>query len=385
MCRAAVLVTILVGACASRGAERLEQPKRVPHAEEPAPVRERPPVREPPTSRIDLSTSAMPSPPDPKIAEAMAALDVHDYERWPLSPNQHPALEPGFPIAKVFAQPGVSWLDLCRQGAQNRRGGGNTEQLEYLRGWCNVAKRDTQAAVLQLAPLVRSPILGMPAAVRFDIANIVVDAGDADEAARVLALAQVDDVAIYDLVAASYAEVGKVPDAIVFGDRAIAAQQTRRPAEQCMRLARRAVLVDPGVRMATIQELAPYSNLECASLYVKLKCWHAKRCEPYLLAYGVKPESLEHGELFASWPKPGASDDAWVEYARRTSYYRTPDGGETTISVVEAALRSMKCEGPAVTKLLGIAQVVRGYAHDPSLDSRINAILLMPENVCRSR
>ena len=389
MFRAAVLVTFLVGACASRPPEKLEQPRpierepdetstatpQVPKAT-PAVVKE---------SRID-QISSLPPAPDPKIAEAMAALDVHDYERWPLSPNQHPALEPAYAIAKVFAQPGVSWLDLCRQGAQNRRGGGNTEQLEYLRGWCEVAKRDARAAVMRLAPLVRSPVLGMPAAVRTDIANIVVDAGDADEAARVLSSAQVDDVAIYDLVAASYAEVGKTVDALAFGDRAIAAQQTRRPADHCMRIARKALLTDPGTRMHVIHELASFTNGDCTRLHAELKCWHAKQCNPYLLAYGVKPESLELGELYAAWPKPGAADDDWVDYARRTAYYVNHDGGDLAITAVEAALRNLKCEGPRVAELIGFAQRVRTHpSHDAALDLRISNIVLVHETICRSR
>ncbi len=395
MYRAAALVAFLVGGCAPRPAEKLEQPRPLArestieqpsapiaglHAPEPA-VAELPKLKE---SRIDVSSSP-PPPPDPKIAEAMAALDVHDYERWPLSHNQHPALEPAFPIAKVFAQPGVSWLDLCRQGAQNRRGGGNTEQLEYLRGWCEVAKRDARAAVMRLAPLVRSPVLGMPAAVRLDIANIVVDAGDADDASRVLASARVDDVTIYDLVAATYVEIGKSDDALVFADRAIAAQQTRRPAEHCMRLARKAVISGPASRMPVIQELAPFTNSDCARLHVELKCWHTKRCEAYLLAYGVKPESLELGDLYASWPKPGAPIEQWTEYARRTLYYRDRDGGDLTVSVVEAALRSLKCQGDGVAKLIEFAQAVGRFKHDASLDARINNIVLMPETICRTR
>jgi hypothetical protein len=389
MYRAAVLVTFLGGACASRPAEKLEEPKPIDHVDEPQPAPVPPRPRElpkwPKESRVDVISSPPPDA-DPRIAEAMAALDVHEYERWPLSHNQHPALEPAFPIAKVFAQPGVSWLDLCRQGAQNRRGGGNTEQLEYLRGWCEVAKRDARAAVMRLAPLVRSPVLGMPAAVRFDIANIVVDAGDADDAARVLASAQVDDVAIYDLVAASYAEVGKSQDALVFADRAIAAQQTRKPAEHCMRIARKAVISDPGSRMAAIQELAPFANGDCVRLHVELKCWHAKRCEQYLIAYGVKPESVERGELYASWPKPGASVEEWTEYAKRTTYYVFHDGGDLTISVLEAALRDLKCEGAGIARLIGVAERIRADSkHDASLDARISNILLMPETICRSR
>lgn len=406
MCRAAVLVTFLVGACASRAAEKLEQPKPIAHEEEPEParVRERPAVREPPSaggidealdatrvsrtpskeSRIDVITSP-PPPPDPKIAEAMAALDPHEYERWPLSANQHPALEPAYAIAKVFAQPGVSWLDLCSRGAQNRRGGGgNVEQLEYLRAWCDVAKRDARAAVTRLAPLVRSTVLGMPAAVRLDIANIVVDAGDADDAAQILSAALVDDIAIFDIVAASYAEVGKAKDAVAFADRAVAAHQTRRPVEHCMRITRRVVLSEPSERAAWIHRLSPFEdNSFCVSKLNELNCWHAQLCEPYLLDRGVSERSLELGALYRAKPKLSAAPKVWIEYAQRAWQFR---GGRATeelaVSALETALRRLNCTGLEVRDVRALAAVIVTSRHDKSLDRRLETIDLALESIC---
>src|SRR5205085_9271798 len=131
----------------------------------------------------------------------------------------------------------------------------------------------------------------MPAAVRQDIANIVVDAGDADDGLKILAAAQIDDLDIFDRVAASYAEIGKSAESIVFTDRALAAHDPRHPADHCMRMTRRAVLADPISRTPLIQDLAAYGAVAvCGRLYNELKCWHAKRCEPYLLSRGVKAD-----------------------------------------------------------------------------------------------
>ena len=97
----------------------------------------------------------------------------------------------------VFAAPGTGWADLCRLGAQNRRtSGGLVVHTEYLRAWCDVARREIHPAVARLGPLLTSPARGIAAAVRFDIANIVVDAGDADEAQRILVAARVLALAV---------------------------------------------------------------------------------------------------------------------------------------------------------------------------------------------
>ncbi|MBA3464920.1 MAG: hypothetical protein H0T46_33610 [Deltaproteobacteria bacterium] len=388
MGRAAVLVTLLVGACASRAAEKLEQPREIVRepeedTSEPTPVPQARAAVARKESRIDVISSP-PPPPDPKIAEAMAALDVHDYERWPLSANQHPALEPAYPIAKVYAQPGVSWLDLCSRGAQNRRGGGGSfEQLEYLRAWCDVAKREARSAVIRLAPLVRSTVLGMPAAVRLDIANIVVDAGDSDDAAQILSAALVDDVAIFDIVAASFAEVGRTKDAIVFADRAIAAHDTRRPVEHCMRITRRVVLSEPGERSGWIHRLSPFENPFCQSKLNELNCWHAQLCAPYLLDQGVSERSLELGELYRDRPKPSATPKAWIEYAQRAWQFRGARATEElAISAMETALRRMNCEGPGVREIRKLASDIMLSRHDRSFDRRLETIDLALESIC---
>ncbi|MBL0218211.1 MAG: hypothetical protein IPQ07_30560 [Myxococcales bacterium] len=347
---------------------------------EPPPARRKPapepPPASPPRSQYD----------DPKIAALIEQLDPTEYARWPLTHNQHPALEPSYAIANAFAQPGVSWLDLCRLGAQNRRGAGSPDQLEYLRAWCSVASRDPRAAVSRLAPLVHASVLGMPAAVRTDLANIVVDTGTADEALRLLAAARVDDLAIYDLVAASFIEVGRAPDALVFAERALAVNDQRRPVDHCMRLTRRAVLVDPAARMAAVQALSPFEGIPtCATLLHELKCWHAKACDQFLLEHGIAADVLELGQVYLAWPAPTATAEAWLAIAQRASLVSARGADEAVTSALEAALRSAHCEGAQLGAIRNTARILKQQRHDPNLDVRLDLIDVTPDSICMTR
>ena len=372
----AVLVMVGVGACWAQPAEKLEKPRAIAHAPEVATAPVWPP---PPPSLINV----VEPPKDPKIVAAMAALDPTEYVRWPLTSNKHPVLEPAYDIANVFAQPGVSWLDLCRLGAQNRRGGGSADQLEYLRAWCDVARRDARSAVGRLALLRSSTVLGIPAAVRADIANIVVDAGSADDAQRILAGAQLDDLAIFDLIAASYAEVGRNDDSLVFTERGIAAHDARRPTDHCMRLARRVLLIDPHSRMASLHDLEPFEAVPaCAIVLHELKCWHAQVCEPYLLEHGVSPDALELGGLYKDWPAPTATSDEWLKFANRGLYFPGKNAQEATTSALETTLRKSKCIGPNVNEVRSSARQLKYRSHEPSLDQRLDLIILTPDSLC---
>jgi hypothetical protein len=323
---------------------------------------------------------------DPKLTELVEAIDPTEYVRWPLTGNQHPALEPAYAIAAAFAQPGISWLDLCRLGAQNRRGGGSADQLEYLRAWCSVANRDARAAVARLAPLLRSGVLGMPAAVRIDLANIVVDTGVGDEAESLLARAQVDDLAVLDLVAASFAEVGRTSDALIFAERALAVNDRKRPLDHCMRLTRRALLVNPGSRMRTIQDLASFEDVPgCAKLLHELKCWHAGICDQYLIEHGVSEERLDLGDVYRNWPTPSSATKDWLSAARRANYTMADGADDAAVSALEGALRSATCTGPFLDEIRELARRLKQRKHEAMFDERLDLVILTPESVCVSR
>lgn len=386
--RAAQRVTVLLVVLAACGGRyRDEPPARVVAPErDAAPSASHAPSRRP---EAHLGPDVDAPPPglavrDPKAIELLAQLDPSEYARWPLGQSQHPALEPTYAIAAVFAQPGVSWLDLCRLGAQNRRGAGSRDQLEYLRAWCDVAAHDPRSAVSRLAPLMRSGVLGMPAAARADLANIVVDSGTADEAQRLLASARVDDLEIYDLVAASFAEIGRRTDALVFSERALAVNDRRRPVERCLRLTRKIVLLARGSRTSALQELARLDgNPACASLFRELACWHGRACAPYLLEHGVSHEALELGELYEGWPRPDDPPQRWIATVDRALRGpTTPSSAEATTSAMEGALRAIDCQGTLLATILNSARILKAQPHDPALDPRIDLILLTPESLC---
>jgi hypothetical protein len=388
MSRAAWLTVVFATACAGR------------HRAPPEPLHDPPVGALTPTDEvraIDTRTESMkraaaqPAPaadqppgPDPQIAELIAQIDPSEYVRWPLTPNHPPALEPAYAIASVFASPGVTWLDLCRMGAQNRRGAGNLDQTEYLRAWCDVLKRDAAAAVARLHPLVNSGVLGMPAAVRTDIANIVVDTGDADQAQQLLAAARIDELDELDLIAASYAEIGKSEDAIVFADLAIDAHDPRRPADHCMRLARKIVLVRGASRSHVISQLGRFSRVaSCVALYNELACWHQGFCDPYLLSHGVSDKKLALGHIFKDWPAPTAKADDWLKFARRAWLYSAErESYEATTRAIEAGIRSTNCTGAVLAPLMDVARDVFRTSPDRELKERLAVIIHTPETLC---
>src|SRR5262249_50930548 len=148
--------------------------------------------------------------PRPEIDIAQFLPDFHEELRWPLTQLMHPKLEPTYAIATALAAPGMGWLDLCAIGAQNRHASGNNDQQAYLRGWCSVAKDDVDHACQYLAPLLGSVTRGMSAAVRSDLANILVAQGDADNAEHFINKHDLRDIAMLDQLAASFVEIGKL-------------------------------------------------------------------------------------------------------------------------------------------------------------------------------
>ncbi|MEO7096209.1 MAG: hypothetical protein ABI175_23320 [Polyangiales bacterium] len=295
MWRAAALVSLLAG-CASSPAETLRDPKPVARIE-PAHGWTDPP--KPPKVKADdgrASWLAYPRPDIPvdvRIGALRNAMDVSDHLRWPLTANHHPALEPAYPIAPVFAAAGVGWADLCKLGAQNRRTSGvPLDQIEYLRAWCDVAKHEPELAVVRLAPLLRSTVVTLPAAVRRDIANIIVDSGDSSLGQRILTTARVDEVAMYDLLSASYEEVGKAADAMVFNDLAIDAYTLSKAGDHCHRLAKRVVIAERDdderkVRLELLGHAAPKDPPACS-------CITSSRAGPAPRASSTWPTTASH-------------------------------------------------------------------------------------------
>ena len=337
-----------------------------------------------PSLRVAMARPALPVP---AAIAALARPDPSDHIRWPLTANSHPALEPSFAIAPVLANPGVSWMDLCRMGAQNRRAGsGLNDQLEYLRAWCETGRRDIDAAVRRLAPLQHSPVLGLPAAVRMDVANILVDAGSADDALRTLAGARIDDVAVLDRLAASYGEVGKLADAATLNSVAIGAYDQRRPADQCERITRRILMAAPEDRAKMVTDFDPYlANRSCSRLRNEVDCWAPRDCVGYLLDHGIAPDLARAYNIYLLWPDGEADAEVWWSLGRKAYLeIATPGADALAVAAFEATMDSAGCRGERYfAARASIRAIKRDAAHDKALDERIDDLLEDPEEVCK--
>jgi hypothetical protein len=196
--------------------------------------------------------------------------EFHDELRWPLASTQHPAFKPSFDVAAQLAQ-GMNWITLCQKGAQ-RRSGGNAEVQQYLRGWCAALNSDIATSLGELMPLLRGRLANN---VRLDIANILTNAGDAEQAEHWLQKFQiVREPQIVDLLAAGYIEAGTMHDARRINRYAIDNETQGAAPTKCLRWTRDIVLAgnreSNSLLLFDTSDLA--SDAECTKLRNKLRC-----------------------------------------------------------------------------------------------------------------
>jgi len=368
---AAVAGVVLLAACASAPPEPLHNPRpldRVPE-EVVTPAPAFPPL----LSMAARPTITLPPLPPP----AAPRNDPSELVRWPLSQATHPSLEPAFAIAKVFAQPGVSWIDLCARGVQNRRGGGIAEEHRaYLIAWCDVLRHDAPSAVARLARLMTTLQRGIPDAVRRDIANIVVDAGPSDVAEELLARAQIDDLTTYDLIAATYAEIGRTSEARYFNDRAIAGS-TNGTTGVCERHARDILLAPAELRRELISRFRLISA--CRVLADDVACWNdAKDC-----ISSLGPVETLH-ELYNTWPTAPSDAKTWWNIADRSMLILSVPGADALATfALRAAVEASRCKSRNVRIAIDAAEQLRATRnHNLNLDPQLDQIIKSPENLC---
>ena len=322
--------------------------------------------------------------PRPKVPRFENAVwtpvnpDVATFARWPLPAGKHPALEPAFPIAAQFAEPGMSWLTLCDRGAQFRITAPRQDLTEYLHAWCDVARKETDAALARLAPLLRSNRASLRDAVRIDIASIVVDHGPADLAMRALTSARIANIDVYDTVAAAYAEVGRTDDADRINDLAISSTDRRDVMPRCRRLARGYVLAAADVESQRMTEMF---DAGCSAMGKEAKCAKHQDCEDYIATLDVPPDLLWDFKL---WPKEATR--GWDKAAREYLRYRTVRGADALIvTSLEAAITARRCNDPIVDDLRAEAlKYAAEKHHDRSYDKRLD-VIIRPFTLCRSQ
>ncbi|MDB4962345.1 MAG: hypothetical protein JWP01_2344 [Myxococcales bacterium] len=308
--------------------------------------------------------------------------------RWPLPPSRHPEVEPQFPIAKTFADAGIGWIELCRRGAQNRHlGPEKRDHLAYLRGWCHAGNQDADGALSQMAPLLRSTSLGIPAAVRGDVPNILVEHGDADHAARLLAKHNITDIEVFDRLAATYVELGKLDDAYVINEIAIARDDRSNAASRCRRLTRRYVLRAPPSRLKTpdilrtrLIDVTDGTDATCGRLDREIECWlePASQCRGYFADQKI---DVRYADLIAAhhlWP-----DDLnqpvtdWLTVADAAiAAGDVGDALEVAVSALENKLGSTECAFRA--RLEGVwmrAKGLQARKPPPAYDERLRRLV----------
>ena len=301
--------------------------------------------------------------------------DYHEDLRWPLTPMQHPRLEPAFPIALALASPGVGWLDLCAMGAQNRHtvaAAGAEHALElgsYLRGWCDAARGDADHACKELAPLLGSITGGLASAVRLDLANILAAEGDADRAEHWLTRYDIRDVVVLDTLAATFVELGKLDDAAIINRRAIDAAVTPSAGATCHRVARRIVLAHQGDWIVHQRDVLAHHDdavaddellgadeidrlararapdTDCVRVNHMLRCSHRHECLAYLQERNIDVRAQQLIIAYENWPAGEVDADAWRKIGDAALQGASFDEGgfDLAVTAYEAAFRAGDC------------------------------------------
>jgi hypothetical protein len=200
----------------------------------------------------------------------------------------------------------------------------------------------------------------MSAAVRVDLANIMVGHGDADKSEHLLEVHNIRDIEVVDLVAASYYEVGKLDDALTLNRRAIGMDATPLPPIHCRRLVRDIVL--GGDRAARMFELDRYATTldepTCMAMLHAVRCWAAPgmACEDHFVDSGIDPSQAVLLEAYRAWPTKATNAETWLPVAMMAlRAMPSPEAEALATVALDAALRSSPACAPLVRGTLEIA------------------------------
>jgi hypothetical protein len=323
-----------------------------------------PPITTPPAEH-DVKPNWLPellASPRPAIDVSQWVPDVEAEARWPLGFNEHPEAEPSFDIAGALADPGVTWRELCTRGVQFGHRAKDQDLIAYLKVWCT---EDPGDALYQLGLLRNSAIRGISAAIVADSARIVVGHVSADVAEGLLTRSQLASTALFDLVAASYLEVGKLDDALAMNRLAEDSDRTRVDATTCHRIVRAIVGTTGEAQDAAVAELRRFAeppktlraqlaaprDPTCIALDADVACWRMpsdclranlgnSKVESLLLAYG-------------RWPSQPAAGFEWRKIADYASEAMPGDEAYALLSrALELAVATSRCDA----HLLGVVE-----------------------------
>lgn len=323
--------------------------------------------------------------PRPPIDITPYAPSFDDELRWPLSAMAHPSLDPRFPIARELADD-VGWQTLCARGVHKRVSATQRELLSYLHGWCDVLERDIDGACEHLVPLLRSTRLGLAPAVRQDLANILVDSGNADIAEHYLSKYDIRDVEVLDLLAASYAELGKPNDALAISRRATATDHRATQANKCRRLVKWIMFAPEHSAAKGIEALAKLAKQPkvpdpvCKRLFHKVACWRnpGDDCLPYFADENIDGTAARLLEVYYRWPVEAEGREWWRIAESARSALSVPGGADLTLAAHAAALNAnLHCSLERAASLRYTAEQIRKTPDHARYESRLQKLEAM--------
>jgi hypothetical protein len=223
------------------------------------------------------------------------------------------------------------------------------DEQQYLRGWCAALRGDVDKALGELGPLVRSPVLGLGAAIPLDVANIVVANGDSSKAEAWLTRNGLMTPELLDTLAATYVEIGQERDGWEMNQHAIDTSINPPVETQCRRLVRKIVLGPEGERVLPGDELEALAtkpkvpNRACVEMHHAVRCWRdpAQGCWTYFDHHGIDVTYTTLLEAFMRWPKSAVDAYKWQATAERAIRVIPKSGAyELAVVALEAAVRA---------------------------------------------
>ena len=383
-----VMVVAGITACAPGPAETLRDPRPAPQPTDPDELART-------IASAEATRGQRLSPPrvSPRYLKkpTLAPLPIpdprHDLLRWPLSGSEHPELTPQFEIAAALAEPGVDWTDLCRMGAHKRLAGAKLrDELAYLRAWCAVASRDTDAALTGLAKLRTSVVRGLGPAARQDIVNVLLDVGDSAQVSRLLERHRLMEADTLDLLAAMYLDMGRDTDGYEINARALGVDSRAHPERRCRRLAR-AIAIDPDRHRKALLPDAPvlgesFEHPACKRIEAELACWLAPDtgCLPWFQLTGLDVNALEVRTAHRMWPDDPSSGD-WLPIALRAkAAFPHPDAWEIATRAIENLVIQGGCATPRT--LVKWIDWLDAYGPPAPFDARVARMKKNPSELC---
>lgn len=231
---------------------------------------------------------------------------------------------------------------------------------------------------------------GLAPAVRVDIVHVLVDHGTADDALRLLSKYHLKDLAILDLLAAAFQDLGKPDDAAEINAIAIARDDLDR-GRRCHRQARRVVMDPEPYRSAlwsnrNLFDEPTGSDRTCDQLEAQLACWLRPKldCARYFKDRGIDPRTQYLIQAHENWPVVRVSGFTWLWTADFAINAGTvPRAYDFAVLALEMAVRSDECSEKIETAVQRRARWLLSVDARPTgFEQRLRILETDPDLLC---